>query len=262
MSDFLDDIFASVAEEREKTSATKSLIKEIDDSFDDNVTIAEEWCNYLLVISDTIPFFSEEHEFTDKIKPDLEYLLDAFNLADYIKVDYYVSEKRYNNEKENARISKRDFVERKVMPISLTDQMSIKLYWRRTFVTVKLRLKKNLRQFIRFCSALNGCCLGPKSDKYKKFDVHLFRNVDGDWKIINRSGYDCRRARDVRSAKSYTKDLENSILFFYKDTFYPEKKDDIYFTRKQVKEFQEMINRKRQLTIKRNWQRIQNNKRK
>ena len=42
MADFLDDIFASVAEEREKTSATKSLIKEIDDSFDDNVTIAEE----------------------------------------------------------------------------------------------------------------------------------------------------------------------------------------------------------------------------
>ena len=49
MSDFLDDIFASVAEEREKTLATKSLIKEIDDSFTDNVAIAEEWCNYLLV---------------------------------------------------------------------------------------------------------------------------------------------------------------------------------------------------------------------
>ena len=113
MADFLDDIFAGIAEEREKTSATKSLIKEIDDSFTDNVTIAEEWYNYLLVISDTNPFFSEEHEYTDKIKPDLEYLLDAFNLADYIKVDYYVSEKRYNNEKENARISKCDFVEKK-----------------------------------------------------------------------------------------------------------------------------------------------------
>ena len=256
MTDFLDDIFASVAEEREKTSATKSLIKEIDDSFDDNVTIAEEWYNYLLVISDTNPFFSEEYEYSDKIKPNLEYLLDAFNLADYIKVDYYVSEKRYNNEKENARISKRDFVERKVMPNSLTEQMAINLYYERCFITAKLHLKKNLRQFIRFCSALNGCCLGPKSDKYKKFDVHLFRNVDGDWKIINRSGYDCRRARDVRSAKSYTKDLENSILFFYKDTFYPEKKDDIYFTRKQVKEFQEMINRKQQLMIQRNWKKI------
>ena len=88
MADFLDDIFTGVTEEREKTSATKSLIKEIDDSFDDNVTIAEEWYNYLLVISDTNPFFSEEHEFTNKIKPDLEYLLDAFNLADYIKVNY------------------------------------------------------------------------------------------------------------------------------------------------------------------------------
>ena len=262
MTDFLDDIFASVAEEREKTSASKSLIKEIDDSFTDNVTIAEEWCNYLLVISDTNPFFSEEHEYADKIKPDLEYLLDAFNLADYIKVDYYVTEKQYNNEKENARISKRDFVERKLMPNSLTDQMAINLYWERSFITAKLRLKKNLRQFIRFCSALNGCYLGPKSDKYKKFDVHLFRDVDRNWKIINISGYDCRRAREVRSAKSYTKDLENGILFLYKDTFYPEKKDDVYFTRKQVKEFQEMINRKQQLTIKRNWQRIQNNKRK
>ena len=188
--------------------------------------------------------------------------MDAFNLADYIKVDYYVSEKRYNNEKENARITKCDLVERKVMPISLTDQMAINLYYERCFITAKLRLKKNLRQFIRFGSALNGCCLGPKSDKYKKFDVHLFRNVDGDWKIINRSGYDCHRAREVRSAKSYTKDLENSVLFLYKDTFYPEKKDDIDFTRKQVKEFQEMINRKQQLTIKRNWQRIQNNRRK
>lgn len=262
MSDFLDDMFASVAEEREKTSATKSLIKEIDDSFTDNVAIAEEWCNYLLVISDTTMFFYED-EFTDKIKPDLEYLLDAFNLADYIKVDYYDSkDRRYNNEKENARISKRVFVERKLMPISLTDQMAINLYWRRTFVTVKLRLKKNLRQFIRFCSALNGCCLGPKDDIDIKFDVHLFRNVDGDWKIINKSGYDSRRAREVRSAKTYTKDLENGILFLYKDTFYPEKKDDIDFTRKQVKEFQEMINRKQQLTIKRNWQRIQNNRRK
>ena len=221
MSDFLDDIFASVAEEREKTPATKSLIKEIDDSFDDNVSIAEEWYNYLLVISDTIPFFCEEHEFTDKIKPDLEYLLDAFNLADYIKIDYYDSkDRRYNNEKENARISKRIFVERKLMPISLTDQMAINLYYeRRLFITAKLRLKKNLRQFIRFCSALNGCCLGPKSDEYKKFDVHLYRNVDGDWKIINVSGYDCRRARRIRSAKSYTKDLENGILFLYKDTF-------------------------------------------
>ena len=182
--------------------------------------------------------------------------MDAFNLADYIKVDYYVSEKRYNNEKENARISKRDFVERKLMPISLTDQMSINLYWRRTFVTVKLRLKKNLRQFIRFCSALNGCCLGPKDDIDIKFDVHLYRNVDGDWKIINMFGYDCRRAREVRSAKSYTKNLENGILFLYKDTFYPEKKDDIDFTRKQVKEFQEMINRKQQLTIRRKWKKI------
>ena len=49
MSDFLYNIFESVAEEREKTSAIKSLIKEIDDSFTDNVAIAEEWCNYLLV---------------------------------------------------------------------------------------------------------------------------------------------------------------------------------------------------------------------
>ena len=117
MTVFLDDIFATVAEEREKTSATKSLIKEIDDSFtdsfDDNVTIAEDWYNYLLVISNTNPFFSEEYEYSDKIKPNLEYLLDAFNLADYIKVDYYVSEKRYNDQKENARISKRDFIERK-----------------------------------------------------------------------------------------------------------------------------------------------------
>ena len=263
MSDFLDDIFAGVAEEREKISATKSLIKEINDNFDDNVTIAEDWYNYLLVISDTHPFFSEEHEFTDKIKPELEYLFDSFNLADYIKVDYYDSKDcRYNNEKENARISKRDFVERKLMPDSLTEQMAINLYYERCFITAKLHLKKNLRQFIRFCSALNGCCLGPKSDKYKKFDVHLYRNVDSDWKIINRSGYDCRRAREVRSAKSYTKDLENGILFLYKDTFYPEKKDDVDFTRKQVKEFQEMINRKQQLMIKRNWQRIQNNKRK
>ena len=267
MADFLDDIFASVAEEREKTSATKSLIKEIDDSFDDNVAIAEEWCNYLLVISDTNPFFSEEYEYSDKIKPNLEYLLDAFNLADYIKVDYYVSEKRYNNEKENARISKRDFVERKVMPNSLTEQMAINLYWKSetyeaSFITAKLRLKKNMRQFIRFCSALNGCCLGPKSYKYKKFDVHLFRNIDGNWKIINISGYDCRRAREVRSAKSYTKDLENGILFLYKDTFYPEKKDDVYFTRKQVKEFQEMINRKQQLTIQRNWKKMKNKRRK
>ena len=179
-------------------------------------------------LSDTNPFFSEEHEYADKIKPDLEYLLDAFNLADYIKVDYYVSEKRYNNEKENARISKRDFVERKVMPISLTDQMAINMYWKSetyeaSFITAKLRLKKNMRQFIRFCSALNGCWLGPKGDKYKKFDVYLFRNVDGDWKIINMTGYDCRRAREVRSAKSYTKDLENGILFLYKDTFYSEK---------------------------------------
>ena len=211
MSDFLDDIFASVAEEREKTSATKSLIKEIDDSFDDNVTIAEEWYNYLLVISDTNPFFSEEYEYTDKIKPDLEYLLDAFNLADYIKVDYYVSEKLYNNEKENARISKCDFVEGKLMPNSLTEQMAINLFWEKSFITVKLSLKKNLRQFIRFCSALDGCCLGSKGDKYKKFDVHLYRNVDGDWKIINMFGYDCRRAREVRSAKSYTKNLENGI---------------------------------------------------
>lgn len=261
MSDFLDDIFASVAEEREKTSATKSLIKEIDDSFDDNVTIAEEWCNYLLVISDTTMFF-EEHEFTDKIKPDLEYLLDAFNLADYIKIDYYDSKDRYNNEKENARISKRVFVERKLMPNSLTEQMAINLYWKRMFITVKLRLKKNLRQFIRFCSALNGCCLGPKDDIYKKFDVHLFRNVDGNWKIINKSGYDCRRAREVRSAKSYTKDLENGILFLYKDTFYPEKKDDVYFTRAQVKDFQEMINRKQKLMIQRNWKNIKNKKKK
>lgn len=261
MSDFLDDIFASVAEEREKTSATKSLIKEIDDSFDDNVTIAEEWCNYLLVISDTTLFF-EEHEFTDEIKPNLEYLLDAFNLADYIKIDYYDSKDRYNNEKENARISKRVFVERKLMPNSLTEQMAINLYWKRMFITVKLRLKKNLRQFIRFCSALNGCCLGPKDDIYKKFDVHLFRNVDGDWKIINMSGYDCRRAREVRSAKSYSKDLENGILFFYKDIFYPEKKDDVDFTRKQVKEFQEMINRKQKLMIQRNWKKIKIKKRK
>ena len=224
MTDFLDDIFTRIAEEREKTSAIKSLIKEIDGSFTDNVIIAEEQYNYLLIISDTNPFFSEEHEYIDQIKPDLEYLLDAFNLADYTKVDYFVSEKRYNNEKENARISKRDFVERKLMPISLTDQMSINLYWRRTFVTVKLRLKKNLRQFIRFCSALDGCCLSPKDDRCKKFDVYLFRNVDSDWKIINRTGYDCRRAREVRSAKSYTKDLENGVIFFYKDTFYPEKK--------------------------------------
>lgn len=262
MSDFLDDMFESVTEEREKTSATKSLIKEIDDSFDDNVTIAKEWYNYLLVISNTNPFFSEEHEYSDKIKPNLEYLLDAFNLADYIKVDYYVSEKRYNNEKENARISKRDFVERKLMPDSLTEQTAINLYWKRMFITVKLRLKKNLRQFIRFCSALNGCCLGPKDDIYKKFDVHLFRNVDGNWKIINKSGYDCRRAREVRSAKSYTKNLENGIIFLYKDTFYPENKDDVYFTRKQVKEFQEMINRKQKLMIQRNWKKIKNKRRK
>ena len=80
MADFLDDIFASVAEEREKTSATKSLIKEIDDSFDDNVTIAEEWCNYLLVISDTIPFFSEEHEYSDKIKPELRLRTNNLNI--------------------------------------------------------------------------------------------------------------------------------------------------------------------------------------
>ena len=101
MSDFLDDIFAGVAEEREKTSATKSLIKEINDSFADNVTIAEDWYNYLLVISKTnsfSPFSSEEPEYIDKIKPDLEYLLDAFNLADYIKVDYYVTAKRYSHQ--------------------------------------------------------------------------------------------------------------------------------------------------------------------
>ena len=266
MSDFLDDIFAGVAEEREKTSATKSLIKEINDSFADNVTIAEDWYNYLLVISKTnsfSPFSSEEPEYIDKIKPDLEYLLDAFNLADYIKVDYYVTEKRYNKEKENAKIFKYDFVERKLMPNSLTKQMAINLYWENethetSFITVKLRLKKNLRQFIRFCSALDGCCLGPNDDRYKKFDVYLYRNVDGDWKIINKSGYDCRRAREVRSAKSYTKNLENGILFLYKDTFYPEKKDDVDFTRAQVKDFQEIINRKQKLMIKRNWQRIQN----
>ena len=69
-------------------------------------------------------------------------------------------------------------------------------------------------------------------------------------------GYDCRRAIEVRSAKSYTKNLENGILFLYKDTFYPEKKDDVYFTRKQVKEFQEMINRKQKLMIQRNWKKI------
>ena len=262
MADFLDDIFTRIAEEREKTSAIKSLIKEIDGSFTDNVIIAEEQYNYLLIISDTNPFFSEEHEYIDQIKPDLEYLLDAFNLADYTKVDYFVSEKRYNNEKENARISKRDFVERKVMSDSLTNQMVINLFWEKSFITAKLHLKKNLRQFIRFCSALDGCCLSPKDDRCKKFDVYLFRNVDSDWKIINRTGYDCRRAREVRSAKSYTDGLENEILFLYKDTFYPEKKDDVDFTRKQVREFREMINRKQQLTIKRNWQRIQNNRRK
>lgn len=140
------------------------------------------------------------------------------------------------------------------------------MYWKSetyeaSFITAKIHLKKNLRQFIRFCSALNGCSLGPKSDKYKKFDVHLFRNVDGGQKIINRSGYDCCRAREVRSAKSYTKDLENRILFLYKDTFYPEKKDDVYFTRKQVKEFREMMDRKQQLMIKRNWKKIKNKKR-
>ena len=129
MADFLDDIFASVAEEREKTSATKSLIKEINDSFADNVIIAEDWYNYLLVISDTNPFFSEEPEHIDKIKPDLEYLLDAFNLADYIKVNYYVTEDRYNEKKTNARIYKRNFVEIKLMPNSLTKQMNINLYW-------------------------------------------------------------------------------------------------------------------------------------
>ena len=256
MADFLDDIFTSVAEEREKTSATKSLIKEINDSFADNVIIAEDWYNYLLVISDTNTFFSEEPEHIDKIKPDLEYLLDVFNLADYIKVDYYVTEDRYNEEKTNARIYKRDFVEIKLMPNSLTKQMNINLYWGMSFITAKLRLKKNLRQFIRFCSALDSCFLAPKTDRYKKFDVYLFRNVDGDWKIINKSGYDCRRARKIRSAKSYTKDLENDILFLYKDTFYPEKKDDVYFTRKQVKEFKEMINRKQQLMIRRNWKKI------
>ena len=186
--------------------------------------------------------------------------MDAFNLADYIKVDYYVTEKQYNNEKENARISKCDFVEGKLMPNSLTEQMAINLFWEKSFITVKLSLKKNLRQFIRFCSALDGCCLGPKDDRSKKFDVHLFRNVDGGWKIINRSGYDCRRARKIRSANSYTKDLENDILFLYKDTFYPEKKDDVYFTRKQVKEFKEMINRKQQLTIQRNWKKMKNKK--
>ena len=153
------------------------------------------------------------------------------------------------------------------MPISLTDQMAINMYWKSetyeaSFITAKLRLKKNMRHFIRFCSALNGCCLGPKDDRYKKFDVYLYRNVDGDWKIINKSGYDCRRAREVRSAKSYTKDLENGILFLYKDTFYPEKKDDVYFTRKQVREFQEMINRKQQLMIQRNWKKIKNKRRK
>ena len=270
MSDFLDDIFAVVAEEREKTSAAKSLIKEIDDSFSDNVTIAEDWYNYLLVISrmDSFsPFSSEEPEYIDKIKPDLEYLIDAFNLADYIKVDYYVTEKRYNKEKETARIFKCDFVERKLMPKSLTKQMVINMYWENethetSFITVKLRLKKNMRQFIRFCSALNGCCLGPKDNRYKKFDVYLYRNVGGGWKIINKSGYDCRRAREVRSAKSYTKNLENGILFLYKDTFYPEKKDDVEFTREQVKEFREMINRKQQLMIQRNWKKIENKKRK
>ena len=239
MADILDSLFDSLP--NEENNVVAELSKE---SSDNKFEYADSNYEHLILIrsdKDFVLYF--DRELIDRRKRKLAYFISYFSLSFNVDVEYFLSKKSYDYKKTFY-----DNFDFKIIPNSIIEQISGAesiLDFYENYIVVKLTIPSNLKSFIRLFNTIH-CILYPIIvNEFPKYaSLYVFRNDNNSWKIINKNPYFSINANKVFSSKRYLNRLEDKILFFWKDIFYPDKKNDVSFTREKIREFKNMFNKK------------------
>lgn len=252
MGDILDDFLPEIIESEIENSHVFS-----DDGEtvvpEDDYSEAPDSFTHLVVLRfeykmSTIP--SEHVFFSNQMKEQIDYLFECFNFSDRtVCSDFFVNLGRFKDLVNSERFINNKELEEgavRIVPEEIDSQMNHEsIYYDPlkcdfSYIFVKLKFEKNIMRFVRLLYNVSNL-FNIFERKIVKMNVYF--NDGGKWKICNKTGYNLLNAKAVYEAKSYIKDLENKIIFFYKDVIFPEQEydDNIEFNRTLIKKFKDML---------------------
>ena len=91
-------------------------------------------------------------------------------------------------------------------------------------------------------------------------DLKVLYRDKQNWEPISKSFVNLEHVKEIWETTAYKKNLEDKFIFIYKDMFCQKREtsDELNFNRRLVCDFKDMMRKRQNKKIERNWKRIKN----
>lgn len=125
------------------------------------------------------------------------------------------------------------------------------------YIIFKCNINCNMLKLLRLMNSIKNASRDESLYTYG-LDLKVLYRDEQNWEPISKSFVNLEHIKDVWETIAYKKNLEDKFIFIYKDMFCQNKKtsDEHDFNRRLVCDFKNMMRKRQNKKIERNWKRI------
>jgi hypothetical protein len=127
------------------------------------------------------------------------------------------------------------------------------------YIIFKCNINRNMLKLLRLMNSIRNASRDESLYTYG-LDLKVLYRDKQNWEPISKSFVNLEHVKEIWETTAYKKNLEDKFIFIYKDMFCQKREtsDELNFNRRLVCDFKNMMRKRQNKKIERNWKKIKN----